>query len=165
MIEVSHETPADNRCRILARANFSLSLSHLLKVILALSLGTVALAAFLALQGYWPILPIALLQSVLVSLALFRAWRETWAQDLIEVDDQVISVTRRTAVDTFTCKLQTGWARVELRRDSIDWYPPRLMLHSAGQRVELGRFLNRKERIDLAGHLRQALSHRTVWSE
>ena len=107
MIEHS-ENAAHQTDVILAKANFSLTLHQLLQVILGLALLTLAIAAFLALQGYWPVLVIALLQVLIVALTLYTAWRNSWSSPSVGT-----STGRRCGADaTRSC----AWARTASRQ-------------------------------------------------
>jgi len=149
----------------LAKANFSLSLQQLLFVILAVSLLTLVLAGMLASQGFWPILLIAVIQTVLVALTLYRAWREAWAQELIESDGETILISRKTASSSLSIRLDARWARVMIDQTRGRWYAPQISLYSLGEEIKLGRFLATGERIELANQLRRLLSRGSAWTK
>lgn len=162
MIEHS-ENAAHQTDVILAKANFSLTLHQLLQVILGLALLTLAIAAFLALQGYWPVLVIALLQVLIVALTLYTAWRNSWQREIVEIGDEAVWVTRQQASSEQYFELQTYWTRVETVPGQRFRDPVRVFLRSRDQCLELGRFLAREEREDLEQSLRQCLRGRTAW--
>ena len=148
---------------ILAKANFSLQLGQLLRVILGLAALTLAIAAFLAFQGYWPVLAIAVLQVLIVALTLFTAWRNSWQQEIVEVDDQKLVVIRQQASKEQRHELQTYWTRVETVPGRRFRDPIRVFLKSREQRIELGRFLCGDEREALEHSLKRSLQNRTAW--
>jgi uncharacterized membrane protein len=55
-----------------------------------------------------------------------------------------------------TRTFQRHWARVVLKQSRGDWYPSRLLLHSHGRQVEVGRFLEEQERLHLGLRLQRA---------
>ena len=162
MIEYG-ENSAHQSDVILAQANFSLQLDQLLKVILGLAALTLAIAAFLALKGFWPVLAIAVLQVVIVALTLFTAWRNSWQREIVEIGDEKLLVIRQQAGSEQRHELQTYWARVETEPGRRFRDPIRVFLKSREQRIELGRFLCGDEREALEHSLRRSLLNRTAW--
>ena len=81
--------------RVLARGNFSLDAGGMVNLLMALAVVSLSLAGLLAWQGYWPILLIAVIQLVLVSWILIRAWERTWVSEVIEICEDRIRVTHQ----------------------------------------------------------------------
>jgi uncharacterized membrane protein len=145
------------RASILARGNFSLDAGGLVSLLLALVVVSLTLAVLLALQGYWPVLLIAVIQLVLVAWILVRAWKRAWVSDAIDICADRITVTQQRHKRKHQIELDTAWAVIELKQPEVAWYRPRVQLRSGSQVVELGSFLTSEEKHQLVQHLQSAI--------
>ena len=145
------------KASILARGNFSLDAGGLVSLLLALAVVSLCLAVLLALQGYWPVLLIAVVQLALVALILVRAWQRAWVSDVIDICADRITVTQQRHKRKRQIELDTAWAVIELKQPEIAWYRPRVQLRSGSQVVELGSFLTSEEKRQLAQYLKNAI--------
>lgn len=155
---ISWQNSDSSTANILARGNFSLGAGGMLATLTALASVTLLLAGLLALQGYWPILLIALIQLVLVSWVLVRAWERAWVSETIEICEDRIRVTHQRHKRKRHCELVTAWAVVELKRPEISWYAPKILLRSRSVTVELGAFLTSEEKRELAMQVQRAIT-------
>ena len=149
---------------VLARSNVSISLEHLLLIILALTLFSLAMAVWLASQGFWPVLIFSSIQMAVVAWALYVAWRRNWVQESIEITAEKLSLSHKSLKQTQQAEFQSAWVRVQLIPHPSDWYPPQLLLRAMGETVEIGCFLNRNEKRELAKHLQTALAGCSAWN-
>jgi uncharacterized membrane protein len=147
----------DREVRILAKGNFSLRAEGLVNLLAALALVTLSLAGVLAVQGYWPIMMIAVAQIVLVTWILVRAWKRAWVSEAIEISPDRILILRQRHRLKRRIELATAWAVVELIKPEVAWYGPKLILRSGGESVELGAFLTTEEKHQLAIQLKKAV--------
>lgn len=154
---VSWQSSDGTKASIQARGNFSLDAGGLLNLLLALAFVSLFLAGLLALQGYWPILLIAVVQLVLVAWVLIRAWKRAWISEIIDIREDRIRVIRQRHKRKRQYELETAWAVVELKQPDVAWYNPRLQLRSRSQVVELGSFLTGEEKYQLAQYVRSAI--------
>lgn len=154
---VSWQSSDGTKASIQARGNFSLDAGGLLNLLLALAFVSLFLAGLLALQGYWPILLIAVVQLVLVGWVLIRAWERAWISEVIEIREDFIRVIRQRHKRKRQYELETAWAVVELKQPDVAWYNPRLQLRSRSKVVELGSFLTSEEKHQLAKYVQSAI--------
>ena len=160
VVETSSErTPT----RILARGNFSLNANGLVSLLLCLGIVTLGLASVLAWNGYWPVLAIAAIQLVLVTWVLIRAWKSAWVFEEISLDADRIHIVHQQHTNRRCCTLESAWADVQVVEADCPWHSPRLVLRSRQQALELGRFLTREEKLQLAKSLSSALAEFTAW--
>ena len=145
------------KASILARGNFSLDAGGLVSLLLALAVVSLCLAVLLALQGYWPVLLIAVVQLALVAWILVRAWQRAWVSDVIDICADRITVTQQRHKRKRQIELDTAWAVIELKQPEIAWYRPRVQLRSGSQVLELGSFLTSEEKRQLAQYLKNAI--------
>jgi len=143
--------------RVMARGNFSLDAGGLIGLLLALTVVTLSLAGVLAWQGFWPVLLIAIIQVILVTWILIKAWERAWVAESIVIGPERIEVTRQRHKRVRHCELESAWAVVELEPPEIAWYGPRVVLRSREKAVELGQFLTLEEKNQLADYVRNAI--------
>jgi uncharacterized membrane protein len=151
------QSSSSSDVRIMARGNFSLDAGGLIVLLLALTLVTLGLAGALAWQGFWPVLLIAVIQVLLVTWILVRAWERAWVFECIDIGPERISVLQQRHRRKRQYELDAAWAVVELERPEVAWYGPRVILRSRGTAVELGKFLTLDEKSQLAEYVRRAI--------
>jgi len=156
-VVVAWKNPEQPLERILARGNFSLGAGGLVGLLAALGAVTLVLAGVLAWQGFWPVLLIAIVQIVLVTRILIKAWERAWISELIEIGPERIAITQQRYRRKDRIELETPWAVVELQQPEVAWYAPRLRLRSGSRKLELGAFLTVEEKRELADLLRSAI--------
>jgi len=145
------------KASILARGNFSLDAGGLVSLLLALAAVSLCLAVLLALQGYWPILLIAVVQLALVAWILVRAWEGAWVSDVIDICADKITVTQQRHKRKRQIELDTAWAVIEMKQPEVAWYRPRISLRSGTRSVELGSFLTTEEKHQMVNFLESAI--------
>lgn len=111
-------------------------------------------AAFLALKGFWPVLPFAGLEIGALWLALkFNRRRELHSQTILVSAEEISVRKRHPGHPDRVAVFPRYWSRVKLRRSAIASHPSRLMIESGGQSCEVGEFLTEVQRQDLARRL------------
>lgn len=115
-----------------------------------------------ALHGFWPVLPFAGLEVVVLGAAFYLCLSRSQIREVVSVNADVVAVDkgRRQPQQHWECP--RAWARISLERSPIAWYPSRLMVAFHDRQVEIGRFLNEEERRGLAVELEQVI-HRDDW--
>lgn len=107
-------------------------------------------------QGLWMIMPFAGLEILAVSAGFYASVRHNGDVESVDIDENAVRIYRRVAQrEQYIC-LRTCWTRVLLEA-SESWYPSRLWVKSAGQQVELGRWLTERERGQLAARLKDLI--------
>jgi uncharacterized membrane protein len=118
------------------------------------------IAGLMALRGLWPVLPFAGLELGALGLALYVSVRRNGYREVIRMSEDAVHVEfgmlGRGA--SATVSLSRGWTRAVLEPGSHRNAPSRLLLHSAGQQVEIGRCLTDEEREQLHRRLQELLS-------
>ncbi len=144
------------------RPNQSLSWHGALRFYAVFSFCCLGIGIAFALHGFWPVLPIAGLEVVVLGTAFYLCFSRSQMREVISVNAEVVSVEkgRRKPQEHWECP--RAWARIILERSPIAWYPSRLAVAFQGRQVVIGRFLNEKERRALAVELEQAI-HRDDW--
>lgn len=119
----------------------------------ALCFSTFGIAGFMTLRGYWPILPFAGLEMLLLGWALVRSMERRHHCETITVSEDDVRIEQRDRAHYVEVVFPRHWARVTLRRPDSPLHPSRLTIESHGRRCEVGSFLTEQERRGLAQRL------------
>lgn len=149
-------------CHWVIRPNQSLSWRAAVKVYTAIALCCLGIGVFFALLGYWPVLPFAGLEVIVLGIAFYRCLSRSQLREVVTVGSEVVRVEKGRLQPQQRWECPRAWARVVLECAPIAWYPRRLTVAFQGRRVEIGQFLNEEERGVLADELQQVL-HRRDW--
>jgi uncharacterized membrane protein len=152
--------PAGSDCRWIIRPNQSLSWRGLLWVYAVVALCLLGMSVTFALQGFWPVLPFAGLELLALGAAFYLCLARSQWREVVSIDAYVVRVEkgRRQPEERWECP--SFWARVQLEKSPIAWYPSRLMIVYQGRGVEIGGFLCDDERAALADALRRGIRDR-----
>ena len=114
-------------------------------------------AGVLALKGFWPVLPFAGLEMVLLGWALNVSLERRFHRQTITVTESDVSVESRDRLRFSRVVFPRHWAQVKLRRPAARLHPSRLTIESHGRQCELGSFLTEEERRGLALRLQRVI--------
>lgn len=143
--------------RIEISPNCSLTVQGALLFFGSLCFVSFALAGFLALQGFWPVLPFAGLEMMLLAWALKVSLDRRQRGEIITVSDDEVRVESRSGDKQVQVVFPRHWAQVKLRRPSSRLHPSRLVIESHGRGCEVGSFLTEEERRGLAIRLERLI--------
>jgi len=116
-----------------------------------------AIAGVLTVLGYWPILPFAGLEMVLLGWALKRSLGRRSHRQTITVSDHDVLVEWSDGSRHLQVVFPRHWAQVKLRRSPSRLHPSRLVIESHGRQCEVGDFLTEEERRGLAARLNRLI--------
>ena len=152
--------PAGSDSRWIIRPNQSLSWRAVLWVYALVVVCLTSMSVVFALNGFWPVLPFAGLELVVLGAAFYLCQSRSQWREVVSIDANTVRVEkgRRRAEQRWECP--SVWAQVLLEKSPIAWYPSRLRIAYKGRGVEIGRFLCDDERAALAGALRQGIRER-----
>jgi uncharacterized membrane protein len=114
-------------------------------------------AGVLALKGFWPVLPFAGLEMLLLGWALNVSLERRFHRQTITVTESDVSVESRDRLRFSRVVFPRHWAQVKLRRPAARLHPSRLTIESHGRQCELGSFLTEEERRGLALRLQRVI--------
>jgi uncharacterized membrane protein len=115
-----------------------------------------------AAYGYWPVLPFAGLEVIVLGVAFYRCLSRSQIREVVTINADRITVEKGRRLPEQRWECPRAWARISMERSPIAWYPSRLSVVFQGRRVEIGRFLNEGDRQDLAAEL-QCVIRQGVW--
>lgn len=140
---------------IVLRRNCSISPAGLARVFLALALVSLLIAGAFAALGAWLVLPFAGVEVLLLGVSFVMVARHAVDHERIELrhDKLTVGVVDGSSVTRMGCDRWRAQVRLE-ERGGV-----RVLLGMHGNQVEIGRHLDARSRIDLAGELRRRLGH------
>jgi len=139
------------------RPNCALSARGAQLFFLSACLAPVSIAAFLALRGFWPVLPFAGLEVALLGWALHGSLGRRFCRESVTLTAEQISIESRRRGASLHVVFPRHWAQVKLRRPAARLHPSRLVIESHGRQCELGSFLTEEERRGLALRLQRLI--------
>jgi len=117
---------------------------------------TFAVAGVATWLGYWPVLPFAGAEMLLLGWALKTSMARRFEREHIEISESEVVIE---------CTLARGlprrvvfprhWAQVKIRRPKSPLHRGQLVIESQGRGYEVGKFLTEEERRQLAAELRR----------
>lgn len=119
------------------------------------SIGPMLTAGFCVWQGFWPVLPFAGLELLLLYVALRWSRRKGQQRQNISISQDFVTITSQLGVPQAKTRFPRHWTRVKLCGSRFRHLPTRLLIESSGQACEVGAFLTEDERRDLAKRLQE----------
>ena len=140
--------------RIEIRPNCSLSVRGARMFLASACIVPCGMGGVLAWKGFWPVLPFAGLEMLLLAWALHVSLQRRFHHQTITLSEAQVRIETRDAGGFSQAVFPRHWARVKLRRPAARLHPSRLTIESHGRQCELGGFLTEEERRGLALRLR-----------
>ncbi|MDH3980474.1 MAG: DUF2244 domain-containing protein [Gammaproteobacteria bacterium] len=150
--------PSGRDCHWVIRPNQSLSWRSAVRVYTTIALCVLGVGVFFVLHGYWPVLPIAGLEIIILGVAFYLCLYRSQIREVVTISADVVSVEKGRKRREQHWECPRAWARINIERAPIAWYPSHLLVVCQGKRIEIGRFLNEKERQSLAMELQGMVS-------
>ena len=116
-------------------------------------LGTLGVAGVATALGYWPVLPFAGAEMLLLGWALHSNMQRRFQRETIDISDSEVIIEDAHA-NPRRIVFPRHWARVKIRRPKSPLHRGRLVIESHGRQREVGKFLTEEERHQLAAELR-----------
>jgi uncharacterized membrane protein len=137
--------------------NCSLSLRGARLFFAAACIVPFGVAGFLAVKGFWPVLPFAGLEMAVLGWALNTSMERRFHRQTITLTERDVSIESRERLRSEQVVFPRHWAQVKLRRPAANLHPSRLTIESHGRQCELGSFLTEEERRGLALRLQRLI--------
>lgn len=145
-------------CRFIIRPNQSLTWRQVQIFYLSMVGICAGIGTGFALLGFWPVLPFAGAELLVLGAALYLTALRTDRSEVVSVHPRTIAVERGRRMPEERWELPRAWTQVRLLRPRIGWYPSKLVLRAHGRDVEVGVFLTEEERRHLAQYLTRAIA-------
>jgi uncharacterized membrane protein len=115
-------------------------------------LPTFGVAGAATALGYWPVLPFAGAEMLLLGWALRSSMQRRHDRESIDISDTEI-VIEYARGNPRRVVFPRHWARVKIRRPKSPLHRGQLVIESSGRAYEVGKFLTEEERHQLAAEL------------
>lgn len=134
--------------------NMSLSPRGAVIFYLSLVLATVLVSGTAAVLGYWPVLPFAGFELLVLGIALYLVQRRGRYREVLRIGEKVIVVEKGENAVQERLEFVRHWASIEMERRP-NAVLSRLVIAGQGKRCEIGECLTEAERVGLARRLEQ----------
>ena len=122
----------------------------------AVCLGALGIAGIATALGYWPVLPFAGAEMLLLAWALYSNMQRRHEHESIDISESEVVITYSQG-NPARVVFPRHWARVKIRRPDSPLHRSRLVIESHGRAYEVGKFLTEEERRQLAAALRSRI--------
>ncbi|MGC1955170.1 MAG: DUF2244 domain-containing protein [Gammaproteobacteria bacterium] len=155
MVAVTLDNNQDRRFVI--RPNRSISWEGTKRLFLVMMLLSMVIAFSFGAVGFWPVIPFAGLELLALGLAFYLCARRCHWSEVVSIRPHCVEVEKGRHGPEERWLFPRAWAKVELLVPFYQQHPSKLVIRSHGREVELGAFLNERERRALASDLRRAI--------
>jgi uncharacterized membrane protein len=138
---------------IVIAPNCSLSVRGAVLFFLTACAPCFGIAGVLTFLGFWPVLPFAGLEMLLLGAALRISLARRHHRQTIVVSESQVAVQTTIGKIESEVVFPRHWAQVKLRRSTSRLHPSRLVIESHGRQCAVGDFLTEEERRGLAVRL------------
>ena len=138
---------------IVIAPNCSLSVRGAVLFFLTACAPCFGIAGVLTFLGFWPVLPFAGLEMLLLGAALRISLARRHHRQTIVVSESQVAVQTTIGKIEREVVFPRHWAQVKLRRSTSRLHPSRLVIESHGRQCAVGDFLTEDERRGLYGKL------------
>ena len=145
--------PESTHASIVIAPNCSLSVRGAVLFFLTASAPCFGIAGVLTFLGFWPVLPFAGLEMLLLGAALRISLARRNHRQTIVISESDVAVQSKIGKLDSEVVFPRHWAQVKLRRSTSRLHPSRLVIESHGRQCAVGDFLTEEERRGLARKL------------
>ena len=145
--------PESAHACIVIAPNCSLSVRGAVLFFLSACAPCFGVAGVLSFLGFWPVLPFAGLEMLLLGAALRISLARRNHRQTIVISESDVAVQSKIGKLDSEVVFPRHWAQVKLRRSTSRLHPSRLVIESHGRQCAVGDFLTEEERRGLYGKL------------
>ena len=138
--------------KVVARPNHSMSRKETFRVVAILAFFSLSIAIAFGFAGAWLVFPFAGLELLALAYAFYFIRCHADDYESITIAGDRLAIEKHDHNNTSQVVFHRYWARVVLRETPSGEH--RLWLRSHGKEVEVGRFMNNRQRLALARQLR-----------
>jgi len=145
MIETSINKDS-GRATIVLRPNNSSSWRFNMQIVASLAFISLCLSIYFTLQGLWLIFPFTGLAVGCLFICLYLRIRANSNTEVITFDKDNVLVERGHYQAEKSWKYHRMWAKIFVKTPKLRGYPKQVFIRSHGKELELGAFLNKKDK-------------------
>lgn len=142
---------------IVLRPNNSASWRFNMLLTAALAIVLFIISTYFALMGLWMIYPFAGLEIILLITCQYVRLRANQSTETISINGNDVTIIRSCYQKTESWTYHRVWSKLLVRQPHFRGHPKRVLLRSHGKEIELGSFLNKKDKKILIKNLKNIL--------
>lgn len=142
---------------IVLKPNNSSSWQFNMQIVASLALIALFISIILALRGLWLIFPFAMLTVGFVFICFYLRMRANFKTEVITFDENTVVVERGCYHAEKSWKYHRIWTKIFVKKPAARGYPKQIFIRSQGEELELGSFLNKKDKEILIKDLKTAV--------
>ncbi len=131
---------------IVLKPNNSSSWQFNMRIVTSLALIAFFMSSYFALHGLWLIFPFVVLEIGFVFICLYLRMRANIKTEVITFDESTVLVEHGHYHAEKSWKYHRLWTKIFVKKPAMRGYPKRIFLRSHGKELELGSFLNKKDK-------------------
>ena len=109
------------------------------------------------MAGAWLVLPFSILEMAVVAYCIHYCVKQCARQEVIIVSDYEVKIEQGVKTPASERTFQRMWAKFFVERPKHPWYPMSLFIRSHGQELEIGSFLNSRDKQTLVSQLKRVI--------
>jgi len=117
-----------------------------MQIVASLAFIPFCLSTYFAFQGLWLIFPFSGLEIGILIYCLYRRLNANIRKEVITFDDSSVLVERGCHHAEKSWKYHRMWAKIFVKKPRIHGYPKQIFIRSHGKELELGAFLNKRDK-------------------
>ena len=131
---------------IVLKPNNSASWQFNMVIFGSLTLTLICISGYFASRGLWLIFPFAGLEVVVLFICMYLRVRANHSKEVITFDETTVIVERGYKFAEKSWKYHRLLTKIFVRHPHIRGYPKQIYIRSHGKELELGSFLNKKDK-------------------
>ena len=142
---------------IILKPNNSSSWQFNMKIVASLAVIAVFLSSYFALQGLWLIFPFTGLAVGILFYCLYLRMRANINTEVITFGENTVLVERGLYHAEKSWKYHRLWTKIFVKKPARRGHPKQIFIRSHGKELEIGSFLNKKDKEILIKDLKAAV--------
>ncbi|MFT7685747.1 MAG: putative membrane protein [Candidatus Azotimanducaceae bacterium] len=157
----SEINPETQTGQIVLRPNFSMTWRGNLYFLCGLSCLSLVIGLGFLVNGAWLVLPYSILEMLILAICLYSCVRKCYQQEIITLftDEVIVEKGRFSAQERWA--YPRFWSKFLVKTSKHPWQPKQVTLRSHGNEIELGSFLNEKDKTLLIEELKNVVVFKT----
>ncbi len=131
---------------IVLRPNNSASWQFNMMIVASLAFIAFIMSAYLAFQGLWLVFPFAVLSVIFLFSCLYLRLRANLKIEVISFDENTVVVERGRYQAEKSWKYPRPWTKIFVKEPVNRGHLKQIFIRSHGKELELGSFLNKKDK-------------------
>ena len=145
MVE-THINQSTGLATIVLRPNNSSSWQFNMQIVTSLAFIAFCISSYFALHGLWLIFPFAGLEVGFLFICLYLRLRANIRIEVITFDEGTVVVEHGHYHAEKSWKYHRMWAKIFVKKPKTRGYPKQVFIRSHGKELELGAFLNKRDK-------------------